>query len=371
VTLTGAGEHTDFGRMRELSNAFSFVEWGVLYSPERAGQENRYPSLSWIDAFAQQASEQGMNIALHLCGQAAKDLLTVASSDTPYAHAPGRALLELAQSFGRVQVNTRAKCADATRWQRAVEVLGSCEQRTRLLMQYNEANAEVCERLRRVEGFEVLVDSSGGRGVEREDWHVERLADMRRLGFAGGLGHHNLERQLPRIEQAAGPRVFSIDMEGRVRNELDELDLRLCETVLHIAQSFISTQWVRDGALHEGPPREVAKLDGLWLDWWVGAARGHELVMPPRDASAAVGLYRPTGKFESYRPSENHHQAVRLLQQERVALTPTDEHSWRAQALGSPLVMQDEDMVVAGMRAIVAKHFGPEVPRNPTRLVRA
>ena len=43
VTMTGADEDTDISRMIYLSRRYPFVEWGVLISATRSGQQNRYP----------------------------------------------------------------------------------------------------------------------------------------------------------------------------------------------------------------------------------------------------------------------------------------------------------------------------------------
>ena len=51
ITLTGLNESVDLQKVVELTRAAEGinVEWGVLYSPDRAGNEPRYPSLDWIE----------------------------------------------------------------------------------------------------------------------------------------------------------------------------------------------------------------------------------------------------------------------------------------------------------------------------------
>jgi hypothetical protein len=47
VTITGADNNNTHEELLELQKKYPFVEWGILYSQKKAG-ENRYPTLDHI-----------------------------------------------------------------------------------------------------------------------------------------------------------------------------------------------------------------------------------------------------------------------------------------------------------------------------------
>ena len=104
ITFTGAGQKTSFSRMRRISAANPLVEWGVLYSATKAGKENRFPSLEWLEKFAQKANKSRMNISLHLCGEIVWDMLEQHHHNGALNPELLR-IYELASNFGRVQLN--------------------------------------------------------------------------------------------------------------------------------------------------------------------------------------------------------------------------------------------------------------------------
>ena len=401
VTLTGVDESVDFDQLVELDCNYRFVEWGVLYSPDRAGKDPRYPSLDWIEQFVEFATVERLNIALHLCGQAAKDLIQLGnrrlSGVVEGRDSSGMKLLELAQRFGRVQLNTRAKLSDVEALRSLVELVARCENRTRVILQWHKEHEEVCDRLWGCEGFEVLVDGSGGRGLLPPSW-PEVNRNFRRIGYAGGLGPDNIAEQLPLIAKAASDRVYCLDMESKLRNSQDQFDLELCRQVLEQVNLFDEKVCFEAGAVYGNQLQSALELKGLWLDWWVGFALDYDMVVPPKNASRAVYLYRPTGKFESFCPSEDDALALRLLHAERVALTPLlppapsvqselganeesegpaldedfceDEQNapdtWEAKAISrNQPWAKGSSLTEAGLRAIVVKHLGVALSTNP------
>lgn len=368
VTFTGVDERTDFNELQRMSNACHFVEWGVLYDPSRAGKGGRYPSLAWLDDFARRANAANLTIALHLCGQAVKTLLQAASAGRPFSP-EAQQLFDLAEKFGRVQLNTRGKVSDEPAFRKLIGFLSRNENRTRVMLQWNAANEELCERLAMEHAFEVLVDSSGGRGLEPDEWPSLEPRGLRRVGYAGGLGPDNIAEQLPRIAASVDGRAFWVDMEFKLRNDEDDFLLSKCERVLDVAWDYQEEQDRLQGALWGVGMRDVATLEGLWLDWWVATARNKDVVVPPLDACKAVTLYRPTGSFESWEPSSDVALATRILSDERIALSPREDGSWQGQAVASGAApVAAKDLHIAGLRAVVAKHFGLQVPLNPSEL---
>lgn len=372
VTFTGVDERTDFNELlavaADAGDAARFIEWGVLYSPAQAGKGGRYPSLEWLEAFAAKAGEAGLNIALHLCGKAVKDLLD--SVRTRERSAEVKRLFALAEQFGRVQLNTRAKEVDAPVFSQLIGQLGRNENRTSVVVQWNEHNAPLCVRLRHEYGFEVLVDGSGGRGIVPAEWPVLTEFDVRRVGFAGGLGPATIGRELPAIYRAARERSFWIDMEQSLRDQHDNFVPARCREVLGAVVAYDALVQHDLGSIHGSGMQPVAKLTGLWLDYWVGRSRGYPMVVPPANACKAVYLYRPSGAFESYAPSEDGPgEVIRLMQAERIGVIPCGEQRWQAvTGLAGQEPVTGPSPAIAVLRAMVAKRFGNEVPRNPAQL---
>ena len=72
-----------------------------------------------------------------------------------------------------------------------------------------------------------------------ESLAVTILQRVSRYGYAGGLGPDNLRTEIPKIAEASGRHDFWIDMEGKVRDDSDRLDLSKVRRVLEIcAPSF-------------------------------------------------------------------------------------------------------------------------------------
>lgn len=365
VTLTGAGEKIAFMYMKNQSKDFPLAEWGILYSESLAGKENRYPPLEWIERFAKKANKANMNIALHLCGSIVKKLLAQAKvrEFTPET----QRILDLIERFGRVQLNTVAKKQDLEAFRMLIQRIVSSENRTRVILQWNTKNAEMCRLLSFEHGFEALVDASGGRGVARKDWPDLHEASLPHMGYAGGLDPETLEIQLPRIAAAAAHRPFWIDAEGQLRDDRDLLDLVKCYYFLRKAHAF----WIQErealGAQYGTGMYAVNKLSGLWLNWWVAASqyRSVATVIPPSDASAVRVLNRHTGSFDAPYLGGT----VNLLGQEKIGLIPQKNGTWSAYALDTPqTLLPGATLEEAGFRAIVAKYFGEKVPKNPTAL---
>lgn len=366
VTLTGVDEKTSFAGIKRLSDRFVFAEWGVLYSPARAGSELRYPSLEWIEKFALKAKR--LNIALHLCGASVKLLLDNASKWGENLDPQAKRLFALAEKFGRVQLNTVAGVDQAERFEALIERLTRTEKRTCVILQWNDKNQALCQRLWHLHGFECLVDASGGRGVEPASWPDLNPYHIRRRGFAGGLCPENLAGHLDTLAKLVPNHAFWVDMESKLRKpyrEDNRLDLSRCEAVLTVAQEWWEAYRRHCGAAYGSGNVKISSLSELWLDWWTGHIQGYNMVVPPADACRAVYLYRKGGSFEGFNPSQDKRAALSLFRQEKVNFVSLPGGQWAACVAGSSYTMRHRNMVIAGLRAVVASRYGNTVPRNP------
>jgi hypothetical protein len=215
-TLTGADDSTDQMDLFRLSTEYPFVEWGVLFHDLRQGN-GRYPSFAWIkDLCLQMRRYQGARFALHVCGHRAV---------LDYLNGIGEVSL-LSPHFPRIQLNLNASSVD-------VKLLADTIQRHPEkihITQHNDVNRHLWHELRELDNHAVLFDESGGRGFSPSNWSTPLPA--KRCGYAGGLGPDNLERELPRIVHAASPWPFWIDMEGKLRDNLDHFDVSVARRCL-------------------------------------------------------------------------------------------------------------------------------------------
>ena len=195
VTLTGADERTSLQDLQRLVEN-PRVEIGLLYSARPEGR-NRYPSRPWLESTIKAL---GRRCALHVCGTEARQQLR------------DGALTPMVAAVGRVQVNGKLSVEEA---QAIGEQLHALPNRPAFITQHCEVNLELATAP--VKNHQLLVDSSGGAGVSPKAWL--RPATSKPAGFAGGLGVHNLLRQLPGIDAAArpGPSGSWVDMESRIR----------------------------------------------------------------------------------------------------------------------------------------------------------
>lgn len=195
LTFTGVDADTDLDRMLDLSRRFP-LEWGVLFSPDRQGEEPRYPAMDVIDRFRKVPVVK----SAHLCGGYSK--MVMANAVLP---------LDLSR-FTRVQVNSRKP--DPSRIARfaAGHMLTGIMQTRELEFPEDE-------------GVAILFDRSGGLGRPPEAW--PKHPGDRLVGYAGGISPENIDEVQATID-SSGPHW--LDMESGIRTD-DRLDLDKCEAV--------------------------------------------------------------------------------------------------------------------------------------------
>ncbi len=210
ITLTGIDELTDLLAIDELAGPRSNVEIGVLLSLTPEGR-NRYPSLSFIHLAV---DILGSRLAIHICGKAARQALHDHQFDLPLTFC------------GRIQINgaVTAKELIATRARYPGHTI---------ITQHQYPNGDLVHTVMPEASHALLVDGSSGRGVLPESWNAPKTDKV--VGFAGGLGISNLERELPRIA-AVARNGWWIDMESSLRNAADRFDIGTARAVVDIVQ---------------------------------------------------------------------------------------------------------------------------------------
>lgn len=227
VSLTGAEDSVEPGRLFDLSASYPEVEWALLATLEHEGS-GRNPSQAWREFFLDGAQQVGARTALHLCG---KDAFERVLSE-PCWH-------ELAR-YGRVQanLNSRSETFDKAQAMRIWDKIANTAKV--LIIQLHERSEswamEFLSGAGRGACVEVLFDESKGRGVSPEAWR-DSLPGVA-CGYAGGLGPQNVGEQLPLIMRAAHEPGCWIDMETNIRTG-NFLDVDKCRSVLERAAPFI------------------------------------------------------------------------------------------------------------------------------------
>lgn len=201
VTFTGVDSRThaaDIWRLQERG-----AELAVLVSAKPEGRP-RYPDMV-LDAILDEMNPK--KTAIHICGREAHRRLM----DGAYDH--------LLLKVDRVQINGQVSAPYLRRL---------CQRHTGIefITQISEANAPLLEVKQM--NHSLLVDGSGGRGIAPSEWVYP--VTTKPVGFAGGLGPHNIRAELPKILQASREGAW-IDMETHIRTD-DWFDASKAEDVL-------------------------------------------------------------------------------------------------------------------------------------------
>lgn len=184
-TLTGLDALTDLDWVKELYQKCPQLELGILYSANPAGRV-RYPSLHTIKYMVEYL--KGNRLAIHICGSDARKQLLAGELDP------------LLANVGRVQVNGKVFEPELPKLANKVD---------NLITQHNPLNSSLLNV--RCKNHQVLVDSSGGRGITPTHWPL--LNTTKLVGYAGGLSPANLAKELVTLKNLAD----WVDMESHVR----------------------------------------------------------------------------------------------------------------------------------------------------------
>ena len=232
VTITGADDNTNRHDLYEISEVYPFVEWGVLWYPEKMGG-SRYPTKGWIAEFMVNKPKK-VKTSLHICG---KDAIRFCSECRFESNQPESEIWDYASRFNRIQLNFPFKEIGMH------QVLGmiygllyvkdnfvtELPGRT-LILQNNCGNRKLTTLVENETGIEFLFDESRGGGKL-----IETYPDAirnKRNGYAGGINPNNVEDIASRIHNTVPIRgKYWIDMESGVRTN-DQFDLEKVRSVL-------------------------------------------------------------------------------------------------------------------------------------------
>lgn len=211
ITFTGVDDATSIAEMRRLALVYP-VEFGVLFSRSRQGQDPRYPKMDKAMALL----TCGAKTAAHLCGEYARDIMN-------FEFAPYPLPLGLTAA-SRIQINhTEPSIAAAQRFSQAIGIRAILQTRdqTSFPAQYD---------------VDWLYDRSGGRGEAQTRFPRDVYPYKRLIGYAGGLYKGNVLDAINSIGGLMGePPPYWLDMESGVRTADNvfsiEMAWEVCATV--------------------------------------------------------------------------------------------------------------------------------------------
>lgn len=237
----GADDSVSPNLLGIFSHSYPFVEFGVLFRPDKEGQP-RYASSEWVErlSLVYKRSHGRMRLAAHLCGSRVNEVL---DGDDAF-------LTKLANlGFQRVQINaTAVNGVDTSRLGESVECFSkiiSDHPELEFILQKNEETKPLWEGLLNLdsemagkvghlpENVSMLVDESKGTGVLASSWPSPPMEYE--IGYAGGIGPSNISKVLQDVLHAGSGREIWIDMESSLRsvkNDKDVFDLDKCYSVI-------------------------------------------------------------------------------------------------------------------------------------------
>lgn len=224
ITFTGVDVRTDLQELVSIQKQYPKVEFGVLTSYHWYENGNRYPD----PLFMSELKGKGLNLALHVCGQAAADAAD-GFWDKIDEHLNGNLSM-----FGRIQLNI-ANRPDVP------PMLDSTpdEQTEVIIQQKNVRHIDMFEKSKSL-NTSILLDASGGLGIDTPVEVLPNTGCHFKVGYAGGFGPDNVRDKFTFLMENAQVGDFWIDMESRVRTD-DWFDLEKVKRVLEICASIIDT----------------------------------------------------------------------------------------------------------------------------------
>jgi phosphoribosylanthranilate isomerase len=184
---------------------------------------------------------------MHICGKWARDLM--AGEMRWDVLPPIRAGVQRVQINGETPLWTRLS---ASALAAEMSMYGAKQQ---LVFQYPRAGQYM--RACQEQGLNCapLFDESGGEGRQVRAW--DGMVDSEYVGYAGGIGPDDVTETVGGI-MAFRSGAFWIDMEGRVRDSDDRLDMKKVGHVLEACQRLIDGP-VFDGLMVAAERKQVAK----------------------------------------------------------------------------------------------------------------
>ncbi len=235
VTFSGVDSSVSASDVVRVADKYRSIrtEWALLLSASNAGRLPRYPSMKWVSSFVT-ATQDELILAGHFQGRWLREMYGDGESEflTKYK--------AIWNSFARMQLNFRGHKlpTDGSVVKKLSKLyLTWANISKQVIIQMDGTNDQVYHDLAALKRDVVpLFDKSGGSGI-LSAWPEPIGTNL--VGYAGGLGPHNITEQLGCIAAVAGNHHVWIDMETHIRSDDGRVfDLDKCEVVLKAMEAW-------------------------------------------------------------------------------------------------------------------------------------
>lgn len=204
VTFTGADDNTSISSLQDIQKKFPFVEWGILIASNPG--KKKQPS----DDYILNLKDKGLKLALHMCNEHAKNILTEGKLEIKY------------DFFNRYQLNFNFNHTDhdLNHYSKLISKFKNKD----FILQTNFSNELFIEKIlneNKTNNTHILYDSSGGRGIEIKQ--VKAPLKGIYTGYSGGITPDNIDRICKEITFHKNDDRVWIDIQtgARTNNEFD------------------------------------------------------------------------------------------------------------------------------------------------------
>eukprot|EP00515_Schizochytrium_aggregatum_P003228 CAMPEP_0202061970 /NCGR_PEP_ID=MMETSP0963-20130614/42645_1 /ASSEMBLY_ACC=CAM_ASM_000494 /TAXON_ID=4773 /ORGANISM="Schizochytrium aggregatum, Strain ATCC28209" /LENGTH=348 /DNA_ID=CAMNT_0048628235 /DNA_START=45 /DNA_END=1091 /DNA_ORIENTATION=+ len=231
IGFCGVDDSAPTADLTKFSLSRPWIEWGVLFRPEKVG-EPRFPTMAFVKDLCTQCTDvdgqPSVKLAAHLCSSRCEQVLRGDASFVQELHSLG---------FRRVQVNATAangvdtsnlaplapKLLEAILGVPGMEWILQRNEETKPLWEYVLSNGPPAN-------VSVLFDDSVGTGVQRKTFPCPSTLNGTPCGYAGGLGPANMRETLEAIQASVGPTFADkakyrspwVDMESSLRGTKED-----------------------------------------------------------------------------------------------------------------------------------------------------
>jgi hypothetical protein len=224
IGFCGADDSIEPLLLAAISARHQWVEWGLLFRPDKAGKP-RYASEVWLERLAAANAGRAMQLAGHLCSTRVDEVL---NGDATFVKEVSEKV-----GIGRFQINaTKANGTNMSAFS-TPEGADRCVSHLRsvfaslpnieFIVQRNVETKPLWERLLEdtPPNMSILFDDSMGLGVESDTFAPPPTQPVK-FGYAGGLSPGNLSLKLDSMGKAAAGHTLWCDMETSLRTILQD-----------------------------------------------------------------------------------------------------------------------------------------------------
>ena len=227
ITFTGIDGKTDIRTLRDLQLFYPIAEYGVLISNNWRENGNRFFNPSYLSAL----DMAKLNLSAHFCGRIARE--AICGNFGPAF----LCMTEFAYMFNRCQMNISSAADNPDSF--ALGAFFSPFFREFIIQQKSADNCSLFLNSTRSEKVSVLLDGSGGMGIDTPINVLPNAGKNFKVGYAGGFNPDNVAEKLTYLYEQKEVGDFWIDMESGVRTN-DWFDLDKVHRVLEICQPIIN-----------------------------------------------------------------------------------------------------------------------------------